>query len=117
MKKNAAPRIDRMFKAFADETRLRILHLLARGELCVCDLVGTLRLPQPKVSRHLAYLRGAGLVRVRKDGLWKHYSLAETSGKFHRSLIGCLRGCFSEVEVLRRDVERLRNSEGKISCR
>jgi ArsR family transcriptional regulator len=111
------PKIDQMFKAFADETRLRILHLLTRGELCVCDLVDTLRLPQPKVSRHLAYLRGAGLVRVRKDGLWKHYSLAETNGKFHKSLLGCLRGCFTEVDVLRRDVERLRKSGGGKSCR
>ncbi len=109
--------MDRMFKAFADETRLRLLHLLTRGELCVCDLVETLRLPQPKVSRHLAYLRGAGLVRVRKDGLWKRYSLAETKGKFHKSLIACLRGCFSEADVLRRDAERLKRSVGGRSCR
>jgi ArsR family transcriptional regulator len=109
--------IDRMFKAFADETRLRILHLLTRGELCVCDIVETLRLPQPRVSRHLAYLRGAGLVRVRRDGLWKHYSLAETKGRFHRSLLSCLRGCFSEADVLRRDAERLKRSGAGKACR
>jgi ArsR family transcriptional regulator len=109
-------KIDRVFKAFADETRLRILHLLTRGELCVCDLVDTLRLPQPKVSRHLAYLRGAGLVRVRKAGLWKHYSLAEPSGEFHRSLISCLRSCFSEADALRRDLERFKKYDGRKSC-
>src|SRR5471032_1566462 len=98
---SASPKIDRMFKAFADETRLRILHLLTRGELCVCDLVDTLGLRQPKVSRHLAYLRRAGLVEVRKDGLWKHYSLSVTRGRFHKGLLACLRGCFAEVDVLR----------------
>ncbi|MFA5975157.1 MAG: metalloregulator ArsR/SmtB family transcription factor [Elusimicrobiota bacterium] len=94
---------DRMFKAFADETRLRILHLLTHGELCVCDLLKTLRLPQSKVSRHLAYLRRAGLVRDRKEGLWKHYSLCEPQNAFHRGILGCLRGCSEEVKVLGRD--------------
>jgi ArsR family transcriptional regulator len=93
-----------MFKAFADETRLRILHLLTRGELCVCDIMETLRLPQSKISRHLAYLRTAGLVRVRKEGLWKHYSLASAEGRFQNGLISCLKGCFDEVDILKRDV-------------
>ena len=109
-------KIDGMFRAFADETRLRILHLLTRGELCVCDLTDILRLSQPKVSRHLAYLRRAGLVRGRKEGLWRHYALAETSGKFHRGLLGCLRGCFAEVDVLRRDAARLEKSRKGNSC-
>ncbi|MEK7858196.1 MAG: metalloregulator ArsR/SmtB family transcription factor [Elusimicrobiota bacterium] len=110
------PKLDRMFKAFADETRLRILHLLTRGELCVCDLTDTLGLRQPKVSRHLAYLRGAGLVEVRKEGLWKHYSLAETRGRFHAGLLACLRGCFAEVDALRRDDARLKKLLKKRSC-
>ncbi len=100
--------IDRMFKAFADVTRLRILHLLTRGELCVCDLMETLALPQSKVSRHLAYLREAGLVRQRKEGLWRHYALTEPEGKFHAGLIACLRGCFGEVAVLQRDLAVLK---------
>jgi DNA-binding transcriptional ArsR family regulator len=69
-----------MFSAFADQTRPRILHLLTHGKLCVCDIHDTLKLPQSKVSRHLAYLRESGLARVRKEGLWKHYSLAPTGG-------------------------------------
>jgi len=99
--------IDRMFKAFADETRLRILHVLTRGELCVCDLLDILHLPQSKVSRHLAYLREANLVQVRKQGLWKYYSLTPTDGKFHRGLIQCLKGCFDEVDELHCDMKRL----------
>ncbi|MBI4349013.1 MAG: metalloregulator ArsR/SmtB family transcription factor [Elusimicrobia bacterium] len=100
--------VNLLFKAFADETRLRILHLLTRrDELCVCDLMELLGLPQSKVSRHLAYLRGAGLVRDRKEGLWCYYSLAKPQGAFHKSLIGCLGGCFGEVESLKRDGKRL----------
>ena len=62
--------LETLFKALADDTRLRILALLQAGEICVCDIHGTLGLPQPTVSRHLAYLRKAGLVQGRKDGLW-----------------------------------------------
>ena len=64
--------VDRLFRAFSDRTRLRILHLLQQGELCVCDLVSILRVPQPTASRHLAYLRRAGLVRVRQEQSWKY---------------------------------------------
>ncbi len=112
----AHPEINRMFQAFADETRLRILHLLTRGELCVCDIHGILKLPQSKVSRHLAHLRAAGLVRDRREGLWKHYSLAKAEGKFHRGLIICLRNCFDEVGILRRDGAALKKRRGKNNC-
>ncbi len=107
---NAA--VDRMFRAFSDRTRLRILHLLKdQGEVCVGNLVAVLGAPQTTVSRHLAYLRRAGLVCVRKEGLWKHYSLAAAQGRFHRGLLQCLRGCLDEVPELatdRRRCERLR---------
>ena len=63
------------FKALADETRLRILALLTHGELCVCDLMAVLQLPQSTVSRHLAYLRNAGLVDDRRQGVWMYYRL------------------------------------------
>lgn len=109
---------DRMFRAFADETRLRILNLLARRrELCVCDIQSILGVSQPKVSRHLAYLRSAGLVNVRKEGLWKHYSLTRAESGFHRGLIGCLRGCFSEVKTLRQDLKTLKKIQSrKATC-
>jgi len=59
----------------SDETRLKIIQLLAGGERCVCDIYSALRLSQPKVSRHLAYLRKTGLVNNKIFGLWQHYSL------------------------------------------
>ena len=68
--------LESLFKALADRTRLRILGLLMDGEICVCHIHESLAAPQPKVSRHLAYLRRAGLVAARKDGLWVHYRLA-----------------------------------------
>src|SRR5438552_9586863 len=64
-----------LFKALADATRLRILGLLLTGEVCVCDIHESLKITQPKASRHLAYLRRAGLVETRRDGLWIHYRL------------------------------------------
>ena len=68
-----------VYRALADETRLRILALLRDGEVCVCHLHGSLRLPQPTISRHLAYLRKSGIVEARRDGVWMHYRLAPQS--------------------------------------
>lgn len=89
-----------LLRAFAEPTRLRILALLEGGETCVCDLVEALALPQPTVSRHLAVLRAAGLVSVRKEGLWCWYSLASAGGGLHRKLLECLRCCREEMPGL-----------------
>jgi ArsR family transcriptional regulator len=67
--------LEQLFRALADDVRLRILALVAGGEICVCDIHGALGVPQPTASRHLAYLRRAGLVATRKDGQWVHYRL------------------------------------------
>jgi ArsR family transcriptional regulator len=80
--------VDRLFRALSDRTRLGILHLLRDGELCMCDLVSILRVPQPTASRHLAYLHRAGLVPVRQEPSWKYYSLAEPRNSFHVKLLG-----------------------------
>ena len=98
--------IDLMFRAFSDRTRLRILHVLQGGELCVGDIVEILQAPQPRISRHLAYLRKANLVLVRKSGLWSHYSLAPAKTPFHRKLLECLAKCFAEVPELQADEAR-----------
>lgn len=105
-----ADKIDRMFRAFSDRTRLRILNMLRTGETCVCDLVDVLAVPQPKVSRHLAYLRRAGLVIARRDGLWMHYSLASAKTEFHKSLLNCLGCCFGTVPELAADLKKLKRS-------
>ena len=66
----------RIFKALADETRLRILALLLEGELCVCEIMAALELPQSTVSRHLAYLRNSGWLQDRRMGVWMYYRLS-----------------------------------------
>lgn len=111
----ALPSAEFVFRAFSDRTRLRLLSLLhTHGrEVCVCDLVRVLSLPQAKVSRHLAYLRKAGLVTVRSDGPWRHYTLARPASDFHRKLIDCLACCFAEVPELRRDRRKLSPSACK----
>jgi ArsR family transcriptional regulator len=97
---------DSMFRAFSDRTRLRILHVLQGGELCVGDIVEILQAPQPRISRHLAYLRAAKLVVVRKSGLWSHYRLAPAKTPFHKKLLECLAKCFVEVPELQADAAR-----------
>lgn len=79
--------LETLFKALADTTRLRILGLLLDGEICVCDIHQSLSLPQSKVSRHLAYLRHAGIVDARKDGLWVHYRLAQMADPVVQALL------------------------------
>lgn len=107
---------DLKFRAFSDQTRLRILHLLVGGELCVGDLVEIIDVPQPTASRHLAYLRKAELVVTRKDGLWMYYSLAPAKNRFHKKLLECLAHCFDEVEALRVDQARARALRRSGSC-
>lgn len=81
-----------IFKALADETRLRILALLlAEDELCVCDIISAVQLPQSTVSRHLAYLRKSGLVNDRRCGLWMYYSIASGKSGFHKDLVNFLK--------------------------
>lgn len=110
-------RVDLMFRAFSDRTRLRILNMLRGGETCVCDLVDVLEASQPKVSRHLAYLRRAGLVVARKDGLWMHYRLAPAKSEFHKSLLNCLACCFRSVPELKNDTDRLgRGASCSMEC-
>jgi ArsR family transcriptional regulator len=98
----------RLFKALADETRLRILHLLSRRELCVCQIVGVLKIGQSKASRHLAHLKNAGLVTDRREGLWIHYSLAQPDGRLHRRVVDWLKQATQELPSAARDLEALR---------
>ena len=115
--KDRTDRVDVMFRAFSDRTRLRLLNLLrgGGGETCVCDLVDVLQVPQPKVSRHLAYLRRAGLVTARKDGYWMHYALAPATSEFHKSLLNCLGCCFQSVPELARDLKQLGRAKSSSS--
>jgi ArsR family transcriptional regulator len=102
--------LDLLFRALADATRLRLLNLIADRELCVCYFVAILRTSQPKVSRHLAYLRKAGIVTARREGKWMHYRLAipkdEVAANILRETLKHLR----ERPEMKRDVARLRSA-------
>jgi ArsR family transcriptional regulator len=97
-----------LFKALADETRLRILNLLVRGELCVCDIMAVLDIGQSKASRHLATLRNVGLVTDRRSGVWMHYSLARPSGVTHRRILQWLAEAAAELPQAAADLKTLR---------
>jgi ArsR family transcriptional regulator, arsenate/arsenite/antimonite-responsive transcriptional repressor len=111
--------LDTLFKGFADPTRIRILNVLAAGELCVCDVVEVLDLPQPTVSRHLAYLRRMGLVENTREGKFAHYRLADAENVVHRHLIDCARSCFVGVPALdreRRQADKRAAARAKEPC-
>src|SRR6476620_2031432 len=74
----AIDELEDVLKALGDKTRLRILALLGNNEVCVCHIHDSLGLPQPTVSRHLAYLRKSGLVAARRDGVWMHYQVSRS---------------------------------------
>lgn len=109
MKTKSNVPIDAVFRAFSDRTRLRILNLLGGGELCVCDLVTVLDVPQPKASRHLAYLRRAGLVAARKQGYWSYYRLASQRSPLATKLLACLADCAAQMPELAQDLKALRS--------
>ncbi|MEE4252783.1 MAG: metalloregulator ArsR/SmtB family transcription factor [Desulfuromusa sp.] len=97
----------RFFKALADETRLRILALLSNGELCVCDLMAALDLPQSTVSRHLATLLNANLVNDRRQGVWMYYSIALQNDNAHRKLLPLLQAELIESSKAKEDLATL----------
>ena len=101
-----------LFKALADTTRLRILGLLLTGEVCVCDIHESLKIPQPKTSRHLAYLRKAGLVEARREGLWMHYRLATLPDPLLQSIADTVRHVLTHLETVHKDAGRLQKKTG-----
>ena len=104
--------MERVFKALADTTRLRILGLLLRGEVCVCHIHESLRIPQPKASRHLAYLRRSGLVETRRDGLWVHYRLANTPDPILGTIREAVAQALSHADAVHKDADRLQKKTG-----
>jgi ArsR family transcriptional regulator len=104
--------VDQMFKALADPTRIRILGLLSAGEICVCHIHESLRLPQSLVSRHLAYLRRAGLVEARKEGLWVHYRIAPRRDDLMQTLLDAVYHCVGHLSTVAKDGKRLEKRTG-----
>ena len=103
--------IENLFKALADRTRLRLISLIGDSEVCVCFFVAILKTSQPKISRHLAYLRRAGIVKARREGKWMHYRLAEPPDEHaarifrevgRRERIGKMHGMWRDTILLER---------------
>ena len=105
-------RVDTLLKALADPTRLRIVGLLQAGEICVCHLHDSLKISQPKTSRHLAYLRRTGVVIAEKRGQWVHYRLADQPDEVAQTLLNAARHCASHVPTVQRDAARLVRQTG-----
>ncbi len=99
--------IELLFKALADRTRLRLISLIGDSEVCVCFFVAILKVSQPKISRHLAYLRRAGIVAARREGKWMHYRLTEPPDEHAARIFREVRAALAEHPELQRDREKL----------
>ena len=106
-RKDGAFDMELLFRALADRTRLRLLNLMGDDEICVCFLVEGLKMQQPKISRHLAYLRRAGVVAARREGKWMHYRVAEPRDEHAASIFREVRRWLSQDPEMQRDRARL----------
>jgi ArsR family transcriptional regulator len=104
--------IEILFRALADRTRLRLLSLMGDDEICVCFLVEVLNTNQPKISRHLAYLRRAGVVATRRDGKWMHYRVVLPVDEHAARIFREVRAWLASDPILQRDRARM----NKICC-
>jgi ArsR family transcriptional regulator len=109
--------LTKLFRALADETRVRIVALLSHGELCVCHLIKALQLSQPNISRHLGILRMAGIVDARRDGTWVYYKLADQEHQAVQATLATLTDVFGAERAIRTDHTRLKKSCGPDACK
>jgi ArsR family transcriptional regulator, arsenate/arsenite/antimonite-responsive transcriptional repressor len=109
--------LTKLFRALADETRLRIVALLSHGELCVCHIENALELSQPNVSRHLGILRMANIVDARRDGTWVYYKLAEQEHEPVQEILATLTSAFGAERAIRADHVKLRKACGPDACK
>jgi ArsR family transcriptional regulator, arsenate/arsenite/antimonite-responsive transcriptional repressor len=110
----AIDQLEVVFKALADRTRLRILALLGNDEVCVCHLHDTLGLPQPTVSRHLAYLRRSGLVDVRRDGVWMHYQISKSLDPVVEGVVHAAVDALTQVPTTAADRKQFKRAFGEL---
>ena len=116
MRRSKTPidQIEAVFKALADKTRLRILALLGKNEVCVCHVHDTLGLPQPTVSRHLAYLRRSGLVNARRDGVWMHYRVSTSLDPAAQKVVNAAIDALLSVTTTSQDRKQFERSFGQL---
>ena len=112
--RTAVDELEHLFKALADKTRLRILALLGNNEVCVCHLHDSLGLPQPTVSRHLAYLRKNGLVAARRDGVWMHYQVSRSLSPVVQGVIAAAVNALQQLPATARDRKQFQRSYGRL---
>jgi ArsR family transcriptional regulator, arsenate/arsenite/antimonite-responsive transcriptional repressor len=110
----AIDQLEATFKALADKTRLRILALLGNNEVCVCHIHDSLGLPQPTISRHLAYLRRSGLVAVRRDGVWMHYRVSSSLGPVLQKIVNAAIDALTEVRTTAQDRKQFERAFGQL---
>jgi ArsR family transcriptional regulator len=106
--------LENLFKALADKTRLRILALLGNNEVCVCHIHDSLRVPQPTVSRHLAYLRTSGLVAARRDGVWMHYQVSQSLSPVVKGVIAAAVDALQLLPATTQDRKQFQRSFGEL---
>jgi ArsR family transcriptional regulator len=111
-RKSDAIDLPQLFAALADRTRLRLLNLIQGREVCVCYLVDVLEQSQPKVSRHLAYLRRAGIVRARREGKWMHYSIERPADTGAAAILEATLRSFDSDREMKSDLAKL----GRVCC-
>jgi ArsR family transcriptional regulator len=99
--------LDSLFRALADPTRLRLLNLIADKEICVCHFVQVLKMSQPKISRHLAYLRRAGIVSARRQGRWMHYRLRAPGDAIAAAILKGTMAHLRQLPDMERDLAKL----------
>ena len=112
--RTAIDELEQVFKALADKTRLRILGLLGDNEVCVCHIHDSLGLPQPTVSRHLAYLRRAAIVDVRRDGVWMHYRVARSLDPVVQRVISAALDALTQVPTTTQDRKEFQRAFGQL---
>jgi ArsR family transcriptional regulator len=108
--KKATFSVERFFQALGDKTRLRLLNLMGNQEVCVCYFVEILGGPQPKISRHLAYLRSAGIVAARREGKWMHYRIVMPAHMGAAQILKQTLGWLKEDRTMQADRARLRKA-------
>src|SRR5881275_140772 len=107
MSKKGSADKELFFRALADRTRLRLLNLMRNDEVCVCFFVEILQTNQPKISRHLAYLRKAEIVGARREGKWMHYRIVEPPNEHAARIFKEVRAALAEDPEMQRDRARL----------
>jgi ArsR family transcriptional regulator len=110
----AVDELESLFKALADKTRLRILALLGNNEVCVCHIHDSLGIPQPTVSRHLAYLRKSGLVAARRDGVWMHYQVSKSLSPVVHDVVTATVNALQQLPATTEDRKQFQRAFGQL---